>query len=83
MSVVVWHAKPLQTWLVRSHAGDHVKDSRRELAKVIRSPEFGQVLLREGATPGGNAPAATLVAGFGTSVDAAASPSRRKVPEGL
>ncbi|MGH8667047.1 MAG: Bug family tripartite tricarboxylate transporter substrate binding protein [Burkholderiales bacterium] len=29
----------------------------RELVKIIRSPEFGKVLVREGATPGGNTPA--------------------------
>jgi tripartite-type tricarboxylate transporter receptor subunit TctC len=29
----------------------------RELVKIIRSPEFGKVLTREGATPGGNMPA--------------------------
>ena len=29
----------------------------RELVKVIHSPEFGKLLVREGATPGGNTPA--------------------------
>jgi tripartite-type tricarboxylate transporter receptor subunit TctC len=29
----------------------------RELVKIIHSPEFGKVLVREGATPGGNTPA--------------------------
>jgi tripartite-type tricarboxylate transporter receptor subunit TctC len=28
----------------------------QELVKIIRSPDFGQVLVREGATPGGNTP---------------------------
>ena len=28
-----------------------------ELVKVIRSKEFGEILTREGATPGGNTPA--------------------------
>ena len=29
----------------------------RELVKIVRSPEFGQILTREGATPGGMTPA--------------------------
>jgi tripartite-type tricarboxylate transporter receptor subunit TctC len=34
-----------------------VERLHRELVKIIRSPEFGKVLVREGATPGGNTPA--------------------------
>ena len=29
----------------------------RELVRIIHSPEFGTLLVREGATPGGNTPA--------------------------